>query len=502
MPLTLAHWLYALVTLVVIITMLFRRGVVIPTLVGTFLVAWVFTGSLLTGVQAMFNASAVAARELFTIFLIITFMVALLRSLEALGADKLMLKPIQKVMVNPTVAFFVLIGATWVLSLFFWPTPALALIGTLLIPAAVGAGLPPMGAAMGAALAGQGMALSSDYVIGVAPSLSARAAGIEPGPIADRALVLSLVTGLVAIAGAFLMLRLEARRAGQVPNPQPASVPSPREGEGAAAEKTPLPMKGGALDMATPAEERTGDLSPELMRRRRAWAGIFAVLVPVALLAVAAYMVFVKVSGAGGLQGGEGAAFIGGVAVALLMLACAAFNRVHALDSVADHLAEGFVFAFRVMGPVIPVGGFFFLGNAEFAGPILGLAPDATKPAFVVDLVNAAQGAIPQNPIITAFGILGLGIISGLDGTGFDGLPLTGALAGAIGPQVGIDPATLAAIGQMGAIWTGGGTIIAWSSLVAVAGFAGVSVIDLARKNFLPVIAGLILSTLVAVIIW
>lgn len=62
-----------------------------------------------------------------------------------------------------------------------------------------------------------------------------------------------------------------------------------------------------------------------------------------------------------------------------------------------------------------------------------------------------------------------------------------------------IDATTLAAIGQMGAIWTGGGTIIAWSSLIAIAGLCGVSVMDLVRKNFLPVIIGLIVSTAIAV---
>ena len=66
----------------------------------------------------------------------------------------------------------------------------------------------------------------------------------------------------------------------------------------------------------------------------------------------------------------------------------------------------------------------------------------------------------------------------------------------------GIDASTLGAIGQMGAIWTGGGTIVAWSSLVAIAGFCGVSVLALVRKNFIPVISGLIVSTIVAVIIW
>ena len=60
--------------------------------------------------------------------------------------------------------------------------------------------------------------------------------------------------------------------------------------------------------------------------------------------------------------------------------------------------------------------------------------------------------------------------------------------------------AALASIGQMGAIWSGGGTIIAWSSLVAVAGIVGVPVLDLVRKNFIPVVVGMIVSTSVAVL--
>ena len=41
---------------------------------------------------------------------------------------------------------------------------------------------------------------------------------------------------------------------------------------------------------------------------------------------------------------------------------------------------------------------------------------------------------------------------------------------------------TLAAIGQMGAVWSGGGVLIAWSSLLAVTGFARVPVMDAVRK--------------------
>ncbi len=65
---------------------------------------------------------------------------------------------------------------------------------------------------------------------------------------------------------------------------------------------------------------------------------------------------------------------------------------------------------------------------------------------------------------------------------------------------MGIDATTLAAIGQMGAIWVGGGTLVAWSSLVAVAGFAKVPVLELVRKSFVPVVVGLIASTIFAVL--
>jgi len=52
----------------------------------------------------------------------------------------------------------------------------------------------------------------------------------------------------------------------------------------------------------------------------------------------------------------------------------------------------------------------------------------------------------------------------------------------------------------MGSVWSGGGTIVAWSSLIAVAGIVGVPVMELVRKNFVPVIAGLTVSTIIAVV--
>jgi hypothetical protein len=244
----------------------------------------------------------------------------------------------------------------------------------------------------------------------------------------------------------------------------------------------------------------TETLPPNLLK----WSKILAVLVPLSMLGVIIVMAMSKFGGQsmGGLEGGDGAAFIGGVAVILLILSCTVFSKISALDKISDHLTEGFVFAFKAMGPVIPIAGFFFLGNADFSKSVLSLGEDAAAPAFLYDLVMSVQYMIPTNEFFTAFGILLIGIIAGLEGSGFSGLPLTGSLSGALAPTVGMDPSTLAAIGQMGSVWSGGGTLIAWSSLVAVAGFAGVSVIELARKNFLPVSIGLAVSTIVAIMIW
>ncbi|SFB35032.1 hypothetical protein SAMN04488072_1187 [Lentibacillus halodurans] len=473
MELTLSHWLYGLFTLMIILTMIFRKAVVLPTLLGTFVIAWDYKGSLIDGFTAIFNANLVAAKELFNIFLIITFMLALLYSLRDLGADRRMIQPIQKLMVNGHVSFFVLVAVTYVISLFFWPTPAVPLICALLVPAAIRSGLPAMTAAVAVALAGQGMALSSDYIVQVAPNLSATSAGIDIALVADKALALSLIAGGVAIGLAYLMYRKTIRSKDS--------------------EHNEIEMR----QMQTAKESENIAKSTHL----NTWSKLFAVLVPVSLLAVVIYMMYSKLNAGrmSGFEGGDGAAFVGGVAVILLLLSTVAFGRQKALDYISNHITEGFVFAFKAMGPVIPIAGFFFLGSSDFSGDILGMEENA--PGFLFDLVESSQQFVPQSALLAAFSVLIIGIVTGLDGSGFSGLPLTGALAASL-ETTSIDAGTLAAIGQMGSIWTGGGTIVAWSSLIAIAGFCGVSVMDLVRKNFLPVMLGLFTAALLALFIF
>lgn len=501
-----AHWFYIAGVIAVVITMIFRANVVVPAVAATFLVLLTLTGSPIGALGGIFSASLVAAKELFNIFLVIAFMTALLNALKSIQSDVRMVEPFRMIMKNGHVAYFVLAGITYAISLFFWPTPAVPLVSAILLPAAIAAGLPPLAGAMAIAIAGQGMALSSDYVIGVAPGISAKAAGagVSAALVADRALVLSLITGFIALGAGYLLMRKQFLK------PSPLLLQKWQMLEGANSEvKNPGTFEKAALAESTQREPMISDAelqatlvaqSPYCTRYSR----FFAVVTPLAFLCVVAVMVLPKFGSTAlpELKGGDAAALVGGVAALLMMLVTlSAVGPRKMLDVCPEHVTDGLVFAFKAMGSVLPIAGFFFLGAGDTLSQVLGV-PAAQAPNLLFELVQSAKHLIPDSQIFVAFGVLLVGMITGIDGSGFAGLPLTGALSGALGPVVGIDPATLAAIGQMGAVWTGGGTLVAWSSLIAVAGFARVPVLDAVRMLLGPVVLGLAVATAAAIMIW
>ena len=509
-----AHWIYLAGIIVILLTMALRKNILVPSVIATLLTAWVFSGSIVTGLASIFNASLVAAHELFNIFLIIAFVTAMLGALREMGADRLMVTPFRRVMRSGTSSFVVLAIVTYVISLFFWPTPAVPLVGAVLIPVAIRAGLSPLSVGMVIAIAGQGMALSSDYIIKVAPGISATAAGADTDTVADKAMILSLIVGFVALAITYLTQRRTWRR----PAPELLVAwenkadklgvsPAEQEADGGTAERpqpdgTPvLTGTGSGAPTATAVLEPIATESADAPKPLSAKA--FALLVPLAYLAFIVYLLLGKFTSiVPPLQGGDAAGIVGGIAAMLLFAACIANDKRAFLESSSTHIVDGLVFAFKAMGIVLPIAGFFFIGNGDFSAQILGMPTDTKGPALLFDLINAALANVAPNAFLVAFTVLFVGVIAGLEGSGFSGLPLTGSLSGALGGAAGIDPSTLAAIGQMGNIWSGGGTLVAWSSLVAVAGFARVPVLTLARKCFVPVMSGLVLCTVAAVLLF
>ncbi|MDI5935900.1 hypothetical protein QLQ84_19080, partial [Halomonas sp. LN1S58] len=217
-PLTASHWVFLLVILAIFVSIGFRKGVIIPALGGIFLLGLLaeapHDGGLnqgIFGIQVVFQALLNAGNELFDIMLVIALMVAMLKSLQQLGADRLMVAPMKKLMVGPWTAFFALGVTMYVAAAFFWPTPAVALVGTVLIPVAMQVGLPAIGAAMAVNLFGHGMALSADPIIQGASRLTAGAAGIETTTLVPYTLLFSLTVGIVAITLAVRNLRRDMR---------------------------------------------------------------------------------------------------------------------------------------------------------------------------------------------------------------------------------------------------------------------------------------------------
>lgn len=458
---TIGHWIYLTILLVVLVAMILKRDVVLPSIVGIFILGSVFHGSVVAGIQTVFRALLTAGEDLFDIMLVIALMVAMLKALQTMGADVLMVSPLRPLMKNPRVAFWVLGIAMYAAALFFWPTPSTALVAVILIPVAVAGGLPPIAAAMAVNIFGHGMALSGDWVIQGAPGISEGAAGLSAGSILNEAIILSLITGLVAGLVAFLVTQRDYGK-GPVEAFHTQAID---EKNASKIKKTPL-------------------------------SNVFAIFVPLVLLGVIFYMVAFSDPVTGDpIRGGLATAFLGGTGAVLMIIAGTARYGHRALEEVVGFMREGLLFAAKIFAPVIPIAGFFFMGSRAVT-QILGEG----APQFLFDMGNMIAQRLPLNAFSLGFGNLIIGILTGLDGSGFSGLPLTGGLAQALGGPAGVNVAALAAIGQMGAVWSGGGTLTAWAfGLVATAGVAGINPIELARRNFVPVIIGLVASTLFAI---
>jgi hypothetical protein len=357
---------------------------------------------------------------------------------------------------------------------FFWPTPAVALVGTVLVPVAVRVGLPAIAAAVAINLAGHGMALSADPIIQGATRLTAGAAGIDSQLLLPYTILFSIVTGVTAISLAVYTIRRD--------------------------------MKSGVLKAATEEEiEAMTDADPHHGDEHSAgghippgkYAKLLAIGVPVTLGCIAALMIYRGIfNPEKAIRGGDATALLGGAATVLLVLATFAKHGNQAMEGITDYLRSGFFFSIKIFAPIIPIAGFFFLGNPDHAAAVIGEG----TPGYLFDVGSYIGTHLDGNTFLIGFGMTIIGMLTGMDGSGFSGLPLAGALAGALGNGAGVNVAVLAALGQVAAIFTGGGTLVAWAfGACADAGISGINPADLVRRNFFPVITGLTVITFLAI---
>ncbi|MDD2431003.1 MAG: hypothetical protein PHD88_08525 [Firmicutes bacterium] len=451
------HWVYLSFIVAIIAFMIMRKDTSFVCIIGIAALGLLATRSISGAAMGIFNGFAYAITELLGTILIISIIVAMSKVLADTGVNGVMVAPFTKLIRTPTLAYWVIGIVMMIISWFFWPSPAVPLVGAILLPVALKVGLPALGIAVAMNLFGHGIALSGDFIIQGAPKLTADAAGIPVGEVITASVPLVIVMGVVTTVIAFILLIRDIKRKKLVA----VTVES-----------------GGTKE----------DNSPSLISKRA--QVILAILVPALFIMDLLIMVVLK------LQGGDATALIGGTAVLILVGISLLAHKDRALGKITEHLIEGLQFGFRVFGPVIPIAAFFYLGDAGFLSIFGNLLP-ATSQGLVNDIGLALAHAVPLNSVIGAVTLTIVGAITGLDGSGFSGISLAGSVGKVFAVALETSPATLTAMGQISAIWVGGGTLIPWAVIPAAA-ICEVDPFELARRNLIPVIIGLAVTTVVA----
>ena len=451
-----AHYIYILFIIVILITMIMKKDTVVPCVLGVFCLGLFYTNNIAGSLGAVFNSFIVSLGELGPVILIISIMVALSKALETNHAINYMIKPFSRFIKNPTTAFFVIGIAMMLLSWFFWPTPAVALVGAIFLPVAMRAGLPAIGVAMALNLFGHGLALSTDFVIQGAPAITAGAAGIEVFDVISQGMPLYWIMAVVTISVAFWGLRKD--------------------------------LKKGMF------REELQDVEHEEIKEFNKNAKIATFLVLIGfILDIVAMSVF-------DLKGGDASALLGGTAVFLIIIINLMNHKKKCFDVTCENIIEGFVFGIKIFAAIIPIAALFYMGEVAPITSVLGEVLPANSQGLLSDIGVALSNTIPLNRFAVCSIQTVVGAITGLDGSGFSGISLVGSLANVFGTAIDGSVGALCALGQIAGIWTGGGCLVPWG-LISAAAICGVSPIELAKRNFKPIIIGFVVTTIAAMFI-
>ncbi len=458
MELTTLHIAFIIITLVILVALLFKKEIVIPCIGGILIIGFIYSlnavnpdtkehlsvaQSVIKSVQILNNSIIESFVELLSVIVVIALVVSMSKAMIDLGADEVMMYPVRKIIKNNKAAFWIIGFTMLIVSWLIWPSPAVALIGALLLPVAGEVGLPVIWAAVSMNIFGHGIGLSSDFVIQGAPSITAKAAGLDPSEVMKASIPLWITMSVVTAGVAFFMMVRETKAN----------------------------------------KDKVGDKKKELVLKeitKPRLARVIAVIMPLAFVIDIAVMIKFDI------KGGDATALVASTALILTCIITILDKGLgQALETTTDHIKEGFKFSMKIFAPVIVIAAFFFLGSQGFAQNVLG----ADAPGILNDIGLWLSAHVPLSKLTMLLTTSGVGFITGLDGSGFSGLPLVGSIAQTFASVGHINTAALAALGQIITVWVGGGTIIPWG-VIPVAAICGVEATELARKNLIPVLCG------------
>jgi hypothetical protein len=313
---------------------------------------------------------------------------------------------------------------------------------------------------MAISMFGYGCALTTDFIIQGAPGITAKASGVAVGSIMGKSLPMLIVWGIIALPLSFLAVRKDIQ-----------------------------------ATAGKPIEWAPFEISPEARAEREKWTKaasgfkkpalyIIAILFALVILGMLVFR----------LRGGDATALLGGtVGIIMVFVAFGAYGK-EGFSKLTEHTRAGFMFGVRIFAPVFLIAGFFFMGSPGTAKAIFGEGARG----LLFDLGQALANTVPLSRIPVAVVQAVVGGITGLDGSGFSGLPLVGTLAQALGGATKLDVPTLGALGQYFAVAVGGGCIIPWAVIPAAA-ITGTDPVEIARRNLWPTLAGFLGVLIVAI---
>ena len=177
------HWTYLIFVLLIIWFIVMRKDTSFICIAGILVLGFIATSSATQSITGIFNSFAYAIKELLGTILVISIIFGMSRILMKTGINEEMVLPFTRLIRTPALAYWTIGILMMLISFFFWPSPAVALMGAVLLPVALRAKLPALGVAVAMNLFGHGIALSGDFIIQGAPKLTADGAGIPVGDL-------------------------------------------------------------------------------------------------------------------------------------------------------------------------------------------------------------------------------------------------------------------------------------------------------------------------------
>lgn len=440
------HLVYILFVTIILIFMFMRRDVIVPSIIGLFVVGYIYNKNLLKAVQCIYRAIYISTSELIDVIIIISLLNAMAKMLKVSKVDRYLIYPLMKIIKDKNSAFLISGVVMLLCSLIIWPTPAIAFIGPLLLIPSAKVGLPAIWLGVALSIFGNGAALSSDIFIQAAPAITAKAAGIvNPHDIVKNGFLLWLIMSVSTFCLSYFMMLKDTKNYKQGKSEE-SSIDYIEEDGG----KTKI---------------------------------VFLVTL-IIFIANLFFMFFYD------LKGKDSTALIGGTAVIITcIIAIMLYGFTRALQEVTNIIKEGFINGIKIFSPVIIIGAFFYLGSKETAQQILG----SNTEGLLTELGLFISKGVYLNKYIVILVQCIIAAMLGVGGSGFAGLPLVGTLASVFSNMVPINKAGLAALGQIITIWVGGGTIIPWV-VMPIASICDIDAFDIIKRNLIPVLVSMAIT--------